>query len=99
MTLDEFAGRDGERDMNSWPALGGVATASGCDPTCFQSGKAIVVRMPYISARFGHEPQATGSARQGHAANPAARECREHDEHLREDGFVGRYGGNEDARS
>ena len=58
-----------------------------------------VVQGERFSTRVGHEPQPAGSPRQGHPANPAARECDDHDEHLREDGFRGRHGGNENSRS
>ena len=62
-------------------------------------GKATVVWVARVSTRLGYEPQPAGCSRQGHPANPAARECDDHDEHLREDGFRGRHGGNEKARS
>jgi len=60
---------------------------------------AVVVWVARFSTRVGHEPQPAGSLRQSHPANPAARECDDYDEHLREDGFRGRHDGNENARS
>jgi integrase len=42
-----------------------------------------------FSTRLGHEAQLAGCPRQGHPANHATRECDDHDEHLREDGFRG----------
>jgi hypothetical protein len=63
----------------------------GRDPAGIRSRKATVVWVARFSTRLGHEPQPAGSPRQGHPANPAARGCYDHDEHLREDGFAGRH--------
>src|SRR6202041_1691993 len=68
------------------PELG--CPGDGRDPARIRSRKATVVWVARFSTRVGHEPQPAGSPRQGHPANPATRECDDHDEHLREDGFA-----------
>ena len=55
-------------------------TGEGRDPDRIRSRKATVVWVARFSTRLAHEPQPTGSPRQGHPANPATRECDDHDE-------------------